>query len=142
MSIRERISNLRERSRNKIKDEHGMTIVEVLVAFALVLMCIAMLTASTQMASRIQAHSQEYKKQTTLLAEAAYVKFQPVYDSTNQVWVYAKPSGVSNVSVKQTLTFTSADGKSFGIDVHTADLEVTTQTEDGSNIRADFSIYQ
>ena len=137
-NTKDRISNLRESIRDKRKDEHGMTIVEVMVAFVLVLLAIAMITTATTMATKIQKKTQENQNRTAYLAELAYQKLQPNYDETEKRWKISIPSSeLSNISAATKLHFTG-NGTSFDVDVKTADWTVSSDAA----IQARYLIYQ
>lgn len=142
MNTKDRLSNLRESIRDKQKDEHGMTIVEVMVAFVLVLLAIAMITTATTMATKIQKKTQENQNRTAYLAELAYQKLQPNYDETEKRWKISIPSSeLSNISAATKLHFTG-NGTSFDVDVKTADWTVEADLESGEKIRTEYNIYQ
>lgn len=137
-NTRDRISNLRECIRDKRTDQHGMTIVEVMVAFVLVLLAIAMITTATTMATKIQKKTQENQNRTAYLAELAYQKLQPNYDETEKRWKISIPSSeLSNISAATKLHFTG-NGTSFDVDVKTADWTVSSDAA----IQARYLIYQ
>ena len=141
-NTKDRLSNLRESIRDKQKDEYGMTIVEVMVAFVLVLLAIAMITTATTMATKIQKKTQENQNRTAYLAELAYQKLQPNYDETEKRWKISIPSSeLSNVSAATKLHFTG-NGTSFDVDVKTADWTVEADLESGEKIRTEYNIYQ
>ena len=137
-----RIKHLKESIRDKRKDEHGMTIVEVMVAFVLVLLAIAMITTAATMATKIQKNTQESQKKTALMTELAYQALTPSYDKTENRWKIAIPStawcNVSNESLTTTRLTFAGEGESFQLDVKTAELHVSS----GGLMQAQYGIYQ
>lgn len=133
MHTMDRSGNLRESIRNKVKEQQGVTIVEVMVAFVLVLLAIAMITTAASLATKIQKNAQENQRRTTLLAERAYEKIKPTYDSAAQSWhIGIDPSELSNQSTVE-LNFSK-----FTLSVQTADW--TVSTTDGA-IHTTYHIY-
>lgn len=119
-----------------------MTIVEVMVAFVLVLLAIAMITTAASMATKIQKNTQENQTRAAYLAELAYQKLQPNYDETEKRWKIAIPSSeLSNISAATQLHFTG-NGTSFAVDVKTADWTVEANLESAGAIRTKYYIYQ
>lgn len=134
-----RIRYLKESIRDKRQDEQGMTIVEVMVAFVLVLLAIAMITTATSMATKIQKTTQESQKKTTFMTELAYRALQSSYDETNKRWqISVDASNLDHVSAVTQLEFSGA-GESFHLNLQTADLVVSST--DGA-IQARYHIYQ
>lgn len=136
--IKERSLSLKESIADKCKDEHGLTIVEVMVAFVLVLLAIAMITTASTMATKIQKSTQESQQRTALLAEQAYQRLKPTYNENEKCWKIAIPSfELSNESATTKLQFIG-NGTSFDVDVKTVEWTVTSE----ASIQAKYHIYQ
>ena len=67
-----------QRLKNALRDRRGETIVEVLVAFVLLMLFLALFTASLRFARRASAQAQTTRDNAYLLTEALY----PVNDRT------------------------------------------------------------
>lgn len=140
MNIRERILNFKRSIQGSCKNEQGLTIVEVMVAFVLVLLAIGMITTVTMLATRIQKQTKDSQQRMTQLAEAAYQQLQPVYNETEQSWKTQIPAAaVSNESAVTQLKFTG-NGMEFDVDVKTADWTVSAVSD--SAIQTTYHIYQ
>ena len=120
VNIKEQNSNLKKCIQNRLSSQKGLTIVEVMVAFVLVLLAIAMMTTVTVLATRIQKQTALRSQQTAKLSEAAYEKLQPAYDETTKSWSMDVPQTELSGTAETQLNFTGASG-SFSIDVQTAD---------------------
>lgn len=134
------IVDLKKLLLDRYKDEHGMTIVEVLVAFVLVLLAIAMMASATSMATKIQKKTKDVQKQTAVLAEQAYKKMQPVYDETEKCWkIILDPASVT-VGPEINLKFQEVGNpsSSFELATHTAEWTVSS----GASIQTKYRIYQ
>ncbi len=141
MNIRERISNFKRSIQDSCKGEQGLTIVEVMVAFVLVLLAIGMITTVTMFATRIQQQTKDSQQRMTQLAEAAYQQLQPVYDEREQNWKtdLSQPAALSNESATTQLKFTG-NGMEFDVDVKTADWTVSAASD--SAIQTTYHIYR
>ena len=139
MNIGERILNFKRSIQDSCKNEQGLTIVEVMVAFVLVLLAIAMITTVTMLATRIQKQTKDSQQRMTQLAEAAYQQLQPVYNETEQSWKIQIPAAaVSNESAATQLKFTG-NGIEFDVDVKTADWTVSVASD--SAVQTTYHIY-
>lgn len=129
MSIKEKSSNFKRSIQDSCKNENGLTIVEVMVAFVLVLLAIAMITTVTMLATRVQKQTKDSQQRMTQLAEAAYRQLQPVYDETEQCWKTGVSEAVlTNESAPTQLKFTG-NGMEFDVNVRTADWVVSAEAE-------------
>ena len=68
-----------QRLKNALRDRRGETIVEVLVAFVLLMLFLALFTASLRFARRASAQAQTTRDNAYLLTEALY----PVNDAAD-----------------------------------------------------------
>ena len=134
MGTQEQNSNLKKSIRDKCRDEQGLTIVEVMVAFVLVLLAIAMITTVTMMTSRIQKQTKESQDRAAQLAELTYRQLQPEYDADGQMWKTDTPETGNEATV--TLQFIE-NGRGFDMDVNTADWVVSD-----SAIHTTYHIYR
>ena len=145
MNIRERILNFKRSIQDSCKNENGLTIVEVMVAFVLVLLAIAMITTVTMLATRVQKQTKDSQQRMTQLAEAAYRQLQPVYDETEQCWKTGVSEAVlTNESAPTQLKFTG-NGMEFDVNVRTADWVVSAESEpaeSGTVIHTMYHIYR
>lgn len=140
MSIKEKSSNFKRSIQDSCKNEQGLTIVEVMVAFVLVLLAIAMITTVTMLATRIQKQTKDSQQRMTQLAEAAYQQLQPVYNEPEQSWKIQIPAAaVSNESAATQLKFTG-NGMEFDVDVKTADWTVSVASD--SAVQTTYHIYR
>ena len=69
-----------QRLKNALRDRRGETIVEVLVAFVLLMLFLALFTASLRFARRASAQAQTTRDNAYLLTEALY----PVNDDNDE----------------------------------------------------------
>ncbi len=145
MSIKEKSSNFKRSIQDSCKNENGLTIVEVMVAFVLVLLAIAMITTVTMLATRVQKQTKDSQQRMTQLAEAAYRQLQPVYDETEQCWKTGVSEAVlTNESAPTQLKFTG-NGMEFDVNVRTADWVVSAESEpaeSGTVIHTTYHIYR
>ena len=141
MNTREQISNFKRSIQDSCKNEQGLTIVEVMIAFVLVLLAIAMITTVTMLATRIQKQTKDSQQRMTQLAEAAYQQLQPVYDETDQNWKtdISQPAAIINESAVTPLKFTG-NGMEFDVDVKTADWTVSAVSD--SAVQTTYHIYR
>ncbi len=136
MNTREKSFDLKKCIRQGLSNDKGLTIVEVMVAFVLVLMAIAMITTVTLLASRIQKQSDRRQQQTTQISEAAYRSLQQSFDDTKGEWSSSFLEDKLSNSSNQTLRFVCGT-KSFSLDVTTADWTV-----EGDEAQGIYHIYK
>ena len=91
-----------QRLKNALRDRRGETIVEVLVAFVLLMLFLALFTASLRFARRASAQAQTTRDNAYLLTEALY----PV--SYTHLDVYKRQTYSGSIE-NDTYTFTNAD---------------------------------
>lgn len=107
-----------QRLKNALRDRRGETIVEVLVAFVLLMLFLALFTASLRFARRASAQAQTTRDNAYLLTEALY----PVNDDAAD-W--------KNESGAKTMSFSRGDRTVFAVE----DVELQTiqaATADGT----------
>ena len=107
-----------QKLKNALRDRRGETIVEVLVAFVLLMLFLALFTASLRFARRASAQAQTTRDNAYLLTEALY----PVNDDAAD-W--------KNESGTKTMSFSRGDRTVFAVE----DVELQTiqaATADGT----------
>lgn len=125
--------------RDKATNEQGLTIVEVMVAFVLVLLAIAMITTATSMATKIQKKTQDAQKNTAILAEHAYQQLKPQYVESAKCWkTIISPSALSIKPDVIELEFEEPGNPNrFKVQARVADWTVTS----GEAIKATYGVY-
>ena len=98
-----------QRLKNALRDRRGETIVEVLVAFVLLMLFLALFTASLRFARRASAQAQPPRDNAYLLTEALY----PVNDDA---------AGWKNESGTTMMSFSRGDRTVFAVE----DVEIQT----------------
>ena len=99
-----------QRLKNALRDRRGETIVEVLVAFVLLMLFLALFTASLRFARRASAQAQTTRDNAYLLTEALY----PVNDDAAE---WENESGT-----KTRMSFSRGDRTVFAVE----DVEIQT----------------
>ena len=99
-----------QRLKNALRDRRGETIVEVLVAFVLLMLFLALFTASLRFARRASAQAQATRDNAYLLTEALY----PVNDDAAE---WKNESGT-----KTKMSFSRGDRTVFAVE----DVEIQT----------------
>lgn len=99
-----------QRLKNALRDRRGETIVEVLVAFVLLMLFLALFTASLRFARRASAQAQTTRDNAYLLTEALY----PVNDDAAE---WKNESGT-----KTKMSFSRGDRTVFAVE----DVEIQT----------------
>ena len=111
------MQNIVQKLKNALRNRRGETIVEVLVAFVLLMLFLALFTASLRFARRASAQAQTTRDNAYLLTEALY----PVNDTAAE-WQDGE---------KSEMDFSRSNRTAFSVkDVQLQTIQVTT--EDGT----------